>query len=175
VFSLRYGLNFKTTFRLALLIHPNVFTFILLLSERRAGIAWEPSNNMMLILPPEIKCLLLLPIIFSLTPLFYCPSELSVFGFKWLISVIANWFIKHGKKKKNIRGLNFVTFRTSWHSLNVLPQKMEDNISISLFILYTMKQLSQFTDSITAVCTRPQSTRRLYGNRAGSIQNVPFP
>jgi hypothetical protein len=32
--------------------HTNVFTPILFLSEGRAGIAWEPSNDKMLFLPP---------------------------------------------------------------------------------------------------------------------------
>jgi hypothetical protein len=36
----------------------NVFTFTLFLPEGRAGVAWEPSNKMMLFLPTrKIKCL----------------------------------------------------------------------------------------------------------------------
>jgi hypothetical protein len=31
--------------------HHNVFTFTLLLLEGRAGVAWEPSNKMMVFLP----------------------------------------------------------------------------------------------------------------------------
>jgi hypothetical protein len=38
--------------------HHNVFTFTLFLPEGRAGVAWEPSNKMMLFLSPQkIKCL----------------------------------------------------------------------------------------------------------------------
>jgi hypothetical protein len=37
--------------------HPNVFTLIVSVSEGRAGIAWEPSNKMMLSLPLEITSL----------------------------------------------------------------------------------------------------------------------
>jgi hypothetical protein len=35
--------------------HHNVFTFTLFLPERRPGVAWEPSNKMMLFLPPLWK------------------------------------------------------------------------------------------------------------------------
>jgi hypothetical protein len=54
--------------------HPNVFILILSLTEGRAGIAWEPSDNKMLFPPPEIKCLTYFPTIFSLLLPFYCPS-----------------------------------------------------------------------------------------------------
>jgi hypothetical protein len=39
--------------------HHNVFTFTLFLPEGRVGVAWEPSNKMMLSPPPprKIKCL----------------------------------------------------------------------------------------------------------------------
>jgi hypothetical protein len=33
--------------------HHNVFTFTLFLPEGRAGVAWEPSNKIMLFLPPR--------------------------------------------------------------------------------------------------------------------------
>jgi hypothetical protein len=33
--------------------HHNVFTFTLFLQEGRAGVSWEPSNKMMLFLPPR--------------------------------------------------------------------------------------------------------------------------
>jgi hypothetical protein len=65
--------------------HHNVFTFTLFRSEGRAGVAWEPSNKMILILPRwKIKCLSLLPLISSLHPLFIYPSYLSPFRFKGL-------------------------------------------------------------------------------------------
>jgi hypothetical protein len=48
--------------------HPNVFTVILHLSQGRAGKTWEPNNNMMNLLPPEVKCLSLLPHNFVFTP-----------------------------------------------------------------------------------------------------------
>jgi hypothetical protein len=63
----------------------NVFTFTLFLPEGWAGVAWEPSNKMMLFLPPrKIKCLSLHPLISSLNLLFIFPSHLSLsrFGFK---------------------------------------------------------------------------------------------
>jgi hypothetical protein len=65
----------------------NVFTFTLFLPEGRAGVAWEPSNKMMLFLPPrKIKCLSLHPLIFSLNLLFIYPSHLSLCSnFKQLI------------------------------------------------------------------------------------------
>jgi hypothetical protein len=45
--------------------HHNVFTFTLFLPEGRAGVAWEPSNKMMLFLPPrKIKCLVTSPLDF---------------------------------------------------------------------------------------------------------------
>jgi hypothetical protein len=59
--------------------HHNVFTFTLLLPEGRAGVAWEPSNKMMLFLPlRKIKCLSLHPLISSLNLLFIYPSHLSL-------------------------------------------------------------------------------------------------
>jgi hypothetical protein len=45
--------------------HSNAFTFTLLLSEGRAGEAWEPSYKMMLFPFPTIKCLSLLPGLFT--------------------------------------------------------------------------------------------------------------
>jgi hypothetical protein len=54
VFYLRQELKFKYLNEL------HVFTLILFLSEGRVGIAWEPSNNNMLFLHPEIKCVSLL-------------------------------------------------------------------------------------------------------------------
>jgi hypothetical protein len=49
----------------------NVFTFTLFLPERRAGVAWEPSNKLMLLLPPQkIKCISLHPLISSSSPIF---------------------------------------------------------------------------------------------------------
>jgi hypothetical protein len=59
--------------------HHNVFTFTSFLPEGRAGVAWEPSNKMMLFLPPrKIKCLSLHPLISSLYLLFIYPSYLSL-------------------------------------------------------------------------------------------------
>jgi hypothetical protein len=62
--------------------HPyqhNVFTFTLFLREGRAGVAWEPSNKMMLfLLLWKIKCLLLHPLISSLNLLFIYPSYISL-------------------------------------------------------------------------------------------------
>jgi hypothetical protein len=59
--------------------HHNVFTFTLFLPQGRAGVAWEPSNKMMLFLPPrKIKCLSLHPLISSLNLLFIYPSHLSL-------------------------------------------------------------------------------------------------
>jgi hypothetical protein len=59
--------------------HHNVFTFTLFLPEGRAGVAWEPSNKMMLFLPPrEIKCLSLHPLISCLNLLFVYPSHISL-------------------------------------------------------------------------------------------------
>jgi hypothetical protein len=49
----------------------NAFTFTLFLPEGRVGVAWEPSNKMMLFLPSrKIKCLSLHPLISSLNLLF---------------------------------------------------------------------------------------------------------
>jgi hypothetical protein len=63
----------------ATLYHHNVFTFTLFLPEGRADVAWEPSNKMMLFLPPrKIKCLSLQPLISSLNLLFIYPSHLSL-------------------------------------------------------------------------------------------------
>jgi hypothetical protein len=45
--------------------HSNAFTSTLLLSEGRAGEAWEPSYKMMLFPLPSIKCLSLLPWLFT--------------------------------------------------------------------------------------------------------------
>jgi hypothetical protein len=62
-------------------------TFTLFLLEGRAIVAWEPSNKMMLFLPPrKIKCLSLHLLISSLNLLFIYPSHLSLslFGFKGL-------------------------------------------------------------------------------------------
>jgi hypothetical protein len=65
--------------------HYNVFTFTLFLPEGRAGVAWEPSNKMMLFLPRrKVKCLSLHPLISSLNLLFIYPSHLSL-TFKGLI------------------------------------------------------------------------------------------
>jgi hypothetical protein len=59
--------------------HHNVFTFTLLLPEGRAGVAWEPSNKMMLFLAPrKIKYLSLHPFISALNLLFIYPSHLSL-------------------------------------------------------------------------------------------------
>jgi hypothetical protein len=58
--------------------HHNVFTFTLFLPEGRAGVAWEPSNKMMLFLPPrKIKSLSLHSLISALNLLFYYPLSLS--------------------------------------------------------------------------------------------------
>jgi hypothetical protein len=69
--------------------HHNVFTFTLFLQEGRAGVAWEPSNKMMLFLPPrKIKCLSLHPFISSLNLLFIYSSHISLsvsFGYKELM------------------------------------------------------------------------------------------
>jgi hypothetical protein len=57
----------------------NVFTFTLFLPERRAGVAWEPSNKMMLFLAlPRIKCLSLHPLTSSLILLFIYRSHFSL-------------------------------------------------------------------------------------------------
>jgi hypothetical protein len=57
----------------------NVFTITLFPPEGRAGVAWEPSNKMMLFLPPrKIKCLSLHLLISSLNLLFIYPSQLSL-------------------------------------------------------------------------------------------------
>jgi hypothetical protein len=59
--------------------HHNIFTFTLFLPEGRAGVAWEPSNKIMLFLPPrKIKCLSLHPLISSLNLLFIYPSHISL-------------------------------------------------------------------------------------------------
>jgi hypothetical protein len=57
--------------------HYNVFIFTLFLPGR-AGVAWEPSNKMMLFLPPSVNkaSLSLHPLISSLNLLFICPSHL---------------------------------------------------------------------------------------------------
>jgi hypothetical protein len=60
--------------KLLLLTTLTLFTLILSLSEGRAGIAWEPCNNKMLSLPPDVKCLSLLPHSFLFDLLFYYPS-----------------------------------------------------------------------------------------------------
>jgi hypothetical protein len=67
----------------------NVFTFTLFLPEGRAGVAWEPSNKIILFLPPrKMKCLSLHPLISSLNLLFIYPSHLSLYlGFKQLNNV----------------------------------------------------------------------------------------
>jgi hypothetical protein len=100
VFSLRYGQNFLILFRRASKLsikqseiqkskfrclseatpyHHNVFTFTLFLPEGRAGVAWEPSNKMILLLPPrKIKCLSLHPLISSLNLLFIYPCHISL-------------------------------------------------------------------------------------------------
>jgi hypothetical protein len=73
--------------------HHNVFTFTLFLLEGRAGVAWEPSNKMMLFLPPrKIKCLSLHPLISSLNLLFIYPSHLSLslFGVNGLVQRFSN-------------------------------------------------------------------------------------
>jgi hypothetical protein len=63
----------------------NIFTFTLFLPEGRASVAWEPSNKMVLFLPPrKIKCLSLHPLISFLTLLFIYPP-ISLSGFKGLI------------------------------------------------------------------------------------------
>jgi hypothetical protein len=55
--------------------HPNVSTLILYLSEGRAGIGWVPSNKLLFLAPPpDVKRPTLLPNVFSLLLLFYCPS-----------------------------------------------------------------------------------------------------
>jgi hypothetical protein len=63
----------------------NVFILILSLSEGRAGIAWETSNNKTLFLLPETKRLWLLlhNFHFASTLLLSFPT-LSLFGFKGL-------------------------------------------------------------------------------------------
>jgi hypothetical protein len=58
----------------------NVFTFTLFLPERRAGVAWEPSNKMMLFFPPSEK-IKSSPLYFLLN-LFIYPSHLSLYGFQ---------------------------------------------------------------------------------------------
>jgi hypothetical protein len=66
----------------------NVFTFTLFLPEGRAGVAWKPSNKMLLfLLPRKIKCLSLHHLISSSNLLFISPSRLCLslslgFGFK---------------------------------------------------------------------------------------------
>jgi hypothetical protein len=68
--------------------HHNFVTFTLFLPEGRAGVAWEPSNKMMLFLRArKIKCLSLHPLISSLNQFFVYPSHLSLslFGFRRLI------------------------------------------------------------------------------------------
>jgi hypothetical protein len=70
----------------------NVFNFTLFLPEGRAGVAWEPSNKMMLFLPPrKIKCLSLHPFISPLNLLFTYPSHLPPLslGFKGWSAVIS--------------------------------------------------------------------------------------
>jgi hypothetical protein len=63
--------------------HHNVFTFTLFLPEGRSGVAWEPSNKIMLFLSPQtIKCLSLHPLISTLNVLFICPSHLSLSRFQ---------------------------------------------------------------------------------------------
>jgi hypothetical protein len=62
----------------------NVFTFTLFLSKGRAVVAWEPSNKMMLFLPPrKINCLSLLPLIFSLHLYFLSLPLLGSRGLTW--------------------------------------------------------------------------------------------
>jgi hypothetical protein len=57
----------------------NVFTFTSFLPEGRTGVAWEPSNKMMLfLLPRKIKCLSLQPLISYLNLLFIYPSHLCL-------------------------------------------------------------------------------------------------
>jgi hypothetical protein len=62
--------------------HLHLFgSFTLFLPEGRAGVAWKPSNKMMLFLPPrKIKCLLLHPLISCLNLLFIYPSHLPLFA-----------------------------------------------------------------------------------------------
>jgi hypothetical protein len=72
--------------------HHNVFAFTLFLPKGLAGVAWDPSNKMMLCLPPpwKIKCLSLHHLISSLNLLFIYPSHLSLslsLGFKRIYSV----------------------------------------------------------------------------------------
>jgi hypothetical protein len=50
--------------------HSTAFTFTLLLSEGRAGEAWEPSYKMMLFLPPHNKVSLTYPMTFHFYLLF---------------------------------------------------------------------------------------------------------
>jgi hypothetical protein len=56
----------------------NVFTFTLFLPEGRVGVAWGPSNKIMLFLPPRKQCLSLHPLISSLNLLVIYPSDLSL-------------------------------------------------------------------------------------------------
>jgi hypothetical protein len=60
--------------------HPNAFTFTILLSEGQTGGAWEPSYKMMLFPLPTIKCLSLLPGLFTFiySSTFYLSLSLSV-------------------------------------------------------------------------------------------------
>jgi hypothetical protein len=71
----------------------NIFTFTLFLPEGRVGVAWEPSNKILLFLPPrKIKCFSLHPLISSLNLLFnlsFISLSLSLgFGFKGLIRIM---------------------------------------------------------------------------------------
>jgi hypothetical protein len=59
--------------------HHNVFTFTLFLPEGRAGVAWEPSNKMMLFLPPlKNKVSLTSPLDFLFESTLHLPFPVSL-------------------------------------------------------------------------------------------------
>jgi hypothetical protein len=72
------NLKFRCLFEATPYYH-NVYTFTLFLPEGRAGVAWEPSNKMMLFLQPrKIKCLSLHPLTSYFNLPFIYPSHLSL-------------------------------------------------------------------------------------------------
>jgi hypothetical protein len=64
--------------------HSNAFTFMLLLSEGRAGEAWEPSYKIILFPLPTLTCLSLLPGLFTFiySSTFYLSLSLSLESLK---------------------------------------------------------------------------------------------
>jgi hypothetical protein len=87
VFQVIDKINRNSNFRFLLEATPyyrNIFTFTLFLPERRTGVAWEPSNKMMLFLPPrKIKCFSLHPLISSLNLLFNLSFMSLSLGFEF--------------------------------------------------------------------------------------------